>query len=742
MRPIIVQFFKSYNFTKGLLISCAAFSAIAICYFFLNMTIGAGAALGVLLISASDIPGNKKHHLNGMLISLLLAITSFIIIHYTMPHVYLLVISLAVLVFINSYISVYGFRASLIAFSGLLAISLSFAHPLSGMDIWYNALYIIGGGMWYLVLSQLVGKLRTQQYSDQLLTECMELTSSYLKTRVASIAAKNRENALNKQLALQNEINEKHETLRAILLHQRQRSGGMYSKRKQLMLFIELIDIHEFAVANPLHYKKYDMGSQGFKKAVDEIAITMNAIANRLQILSNRNLHQQKGMAPVSVNELIANSKMAIEKFKQEVDVKRYREEILQLRNLLDYTEKQHQKVTIIKRILTGTLTDEISERLKNRDRLKFITPQDYSPKLLMENLTLKSPIFKHSLRLVVTVLAGYLIGTFFSLQNAYWIILTIIVIMRPGYVLTKDRSQQRIIGTLIGGAIAVGIVLLTNNIFVYMGITFVAMTLAFTFVQQNYKASAVFITLTIVFVYAMLSPNTLGIIQFRVVDTLVGAILASVANLLLWPTWEKESIQSLILEAIATNKAYLEEAKAFYHDKTELKTSYKLSRKQTFIAIGNLHAGFQRMTQEPKWQQQNLNRLYEIVVTLNSLLSTTASMGTYIQIHHTTDASEYFDAYMNSIIDKLTYCEAIIHKRDFTPQNEPDLNQAKNRLAEIYNNLSAQRNEEIDAGQHAIKDELREQLKEVRIISEQLEWLYALCQNLHAGIKKYMEGL
>jgi uncharacterized membrane protein YccC len=44
---------------------------------------------------------------------------------------------------------------------------------------------------------------------------------------------------------------------------------------------------------------------------------------------------------------------------------------------------------------------------------------------------------------------------------------------MRPSYGLTKERSKDRIIGTLIA-AIAVGIVLLTQNVVYGIGICFI----------------------------------------------------------------------------------------------------------------------------------------------------------------------------------------------------------------------------------------------------------------------------
>src|SRR5690606_7156106 len=122
-------------------------------------------------------------------------------------------------------------------------------------------------------------------------------------------------------------------------------------------------------------------------------------------------------------------------------DGEQHHNEVLQLKHLLDYVKNQYKKVKLARAILRSTNAKNTLE-VSHRDQMKFINAQDYSPKLLLENLSLKSPIFKHSLRLVITVLVGYLIGIYFEIQNAYWIMLTIIVIMRPGYV---DRKSTRL---------------------------------------------------------------------------------------------------------------------------------------------------------------------------------------------------------------------------------------------------------------------------------------------------------
>ena len=102
----------------------------------------------------------------------------------------------------------------------------------------------------------------------------------------------------------------------------------------------------------------------------------------------------------------------------------------------------------------------------------------------------------------------GYGIGLYFDLQNPYWIILTIIIIMRPSYGLTKNRSKDRVIGTLIGAVIASGLVIYISNIYVYGALGVLCLVLAFSIQEKNYKAAAAFVTLNVIFIYAILEPN------------------------------------------------------------------------------------------------------------------------------------------------------------------------------------------------------------------------------------------
>jgi len=122
---------------------------------------------------------------------------------------------------------------------------------------------------------------------------------------------------------------------------------------------------------------------------------------------------------------------------------------------------------------------------------------------------------------------------------------------MRPSYGLTKERSKDRIIGTLIGAVVAVGIVLITQNVVVYSILALVSLIFAFALIQQNYKSAAALITISIVFVYSLINPDAFEVIQYRVLDTIIGATIAVVANYTIFPSWEANNLKQVLLNAL-----------------------------------------------------------------------------------------------------------------------------------------------------------------------------------------------
>ncbi|MEO8933059.1 MAG: FUSC family membrane protein, partial [Xanthomarina sp.] len=716
----LLQFLKSSDFSKAILIGFAITTPIVIGLFFDHLDIGLAICFGAFWCSPSDVTGSLRHKINGILFSaLLIMIVSFIggYLHF---RIWLTVPVLGILTFGIAFISVYGFRASLISFSGLLALVLSFAHRSETLEIYQYAILVGLGGLWYLCATMLWYYINPKAQTEEKLAATFVLTAEFLETRGQLVGPQtNRVELQSKLLDLQSELVEKHATLREILIQTRKRSGRSHYKGKRLLIFAQLVDMLETAVANPVNYQKMDALLEkhpnyitGFQSLISEMALQLRGIAaarNNIKKLPN-NKH---------LSDCFEQVKQQINILKAETEVKDY-EGFLMLQNLVEYQEKQFLKIKRIKWLLGNPDVDTI-EFIDSSESKRFLVSQDYDPKLLMRNFSFQSNIFRHSLRLAVTVMLGYVIGTVFSFQNPYWIFLTIIVIMRPSYGLTKTRSKDRIIGTLIGGGIAAGMVLLIQNSIVYGVLGVVSLVIAISMVQRNYKASAAFITLSVVFIYAILQPDVLAVIQYRIVDTVLGAGLSFMAMLWLWPAWSFSEINESIETSVGANKDFLNQISLFYQNKGQVPISYKVSRKTAFLETSNLNSTFQRMAQEPKSKQKNLDKIYEVVELNHNFLSSLSSLSSYIQYHPTTKASEMFIEGTSKIDANLSLIMRAL-------SNPISKNTIKIKDEGTFFNEQLSEKMRVIASEDVI---FERHYQEAHLVWEQLRWLYMMSKRM-----------
>ncbi len=742
MLETLHRFLKSLDFLKGIVLAVAMLIPVLLSqYLFDNIHIGFSVALGVLFCSPTDVPGSNKHVFFGILIATFLSFGLTLLFGAVANILWLLLPLLGVFVFLISYISVFGFRASLISFVGLLAIVLSFIHNYSDENLLMHASLIALGGLWYLSLTYLKLQLFPKIQVDQLFSKTIEKTVEYLRIRGELLVnSTNREVLQHKLFELQIEINGLHETLREIILESRSNSVPSNRNRRQQLIFTELIDILELAIANPVDYDKFDAVFKKHKEKIEAFQQLGFEIANHLEHISKVIRKEEKLKENTKISEILGNITKHINSYRILVGLPKSRVGTIMLLNLKNYQEKQAHNVTAIERVLNNYRKND--EILSSREANRFITPQDYDLKKLVENFSFKSPIFKHSLRLAVVVLLGFVIGKSFSMQNPYWILLTIIIIMRPNFGLTKSRSIHRVVGTVIGATIATVVILITQNAIIYGIIAAISLPLAYSLVQLNFRNAAVFVTINVIFVYAIFEHNILAVIQYRILDTLIGASLAFASNYILWPTWQFQNIQEEFGKAITSNQNLLKQVAIYYREKGVVTTAYKLSRKAAFLNIGDLNAAYQRMSQDPKSKQLEQSTIYEIVIFNNTFLSSITALGTFIKNNKTSEVPEEFNIYVENICSNLELAKQILEKSETIKKVNPtNVDDAENLYNTFFENLSKKRDQEIAlGGEHSMATRVK--LRETLLISEQLKWLYNLSEKLIASAKKYQSTI
>ena len=145
----------------------------------------------------------------------------------------------------------------------------------------------------------------------------------------------------------------------------------------------------------------------------------------------------------------------------------------------------------------------------------------------------------RHALRLAVVAAIGEIVAQASGLPHGYWIVLTILIVLRPDYAGTIYRGVQRAGGTVIGAGLGVATALLlhvgTAALVAAIGVT---MTVAYAVFAVNYLLFAVFLTDFVVGLLALLGETAEQTVAFRLIGTGVGAALALIGYLV-WPSWE-----------------------------------------------------------------------------------------------------------------------------------------------------------------------------------------------------------
>ena len=734
----IIRFFKSFHFLKGLLISGSAFSALLLSYYFFELEMGIGMAFGVLVVAMSDITGLRRQRIGGMIIALFLGAFNYIMTQLSMNEPLLLYPVTAFCVFLSSYISIYGFRASLVSFASLLGIAVSFARPVSPELIDNFTGYFILGGIWYMTLALIIDVFTPPIRRNELVTNTLKQTAALLRKNILLINDPKNEVGKKEMNKLQTILTDLHEELRNELLIKETLQGIGGDQRKQLLVTAELIDLFELIVSQMPEQSYRHEGTSSFNTALNCVSKYLDQSVHQLLWLAN---DHHKAPAPAAdTGQLQHQSLSAIEDLKEEAPFSKQTEELLFLQNLYDYAREVQNKIGCIERFMNrsipGITEDEISEKEK------FLTRQTYEPFLFKEHLSFKSPIFRHAIRMVVAILIGMLIGHYFSLPQTYWILLTIFVIMRPAYALTKQRSKQRTSGTIVGALISGILIYFFRDQTFLIITTFITLTLAFTYVQQNYKTSATFVTVAIIFIYVLLTSNAVEVIGYRIADTIIGALLALLTNYFILPFWEYKRLGEILQSFISAEIKYIDVIQKTYLSKNKTGTTYRLARKEVFLIISQLNAALQRLLQEPRSQQKGIKKLQELLSTAQSLLSASAALGTYIQIHQTTEASVHFDTYISFIRNNLKSALNLIEPGTAQPEpTEETIDEARDALVVHYYVLKDKLKRMESKGTAIPQSQFQEEVKEARLISGQLDWIYQLSLRLNNDLKDYLKA-
>src|SRR5690606_15184384 len=133
----------------------------------------------------------------------------------------------------------------------------------------------------------------------------------------------------------------------------------------------------------------------------------------------------------------------------------------------------------------------ELVDQRLNKSLDRFLSRKKWRLGMLTSNLRLDSSHFRYACRVAIAALLTMSIPVLWSHfgtravpglgAHSYWIILTVLVVMKPGFALTRQRNGWRLAGTLIGCILALALFNVTQNGDIYLAVLVVCCVLGYS---------------------------------------------------------------------------------------------------------------------------------------------------------------------------------------------------------------------------------------------------------------------
>ncbi|MBC7695631.1 MAG: FUSC family protein [Burkholderiales bacterium] len=286
---------------------------------------------------------------------------------------------------------------------------------------------------------------------------------------------------------------------------------------------------------------------------------------------------------------------------------------------------------------------------------------------LIREAFNFNSEHFTYALRVAIGLCIGVFIYKFLEIDHGHWIALTMMIVIQPYFGATRKKGIERIIGT-VGGIILGGVIMLLplpHQVFVGM-LVIVSFFVAY-FLRNNYKIGVFFTTIMMVVLMQLSQQGSWELIGWRVLSTLIGALLALIVSYVFWPVWEKERFPILMTKALTQNKNYLEQVVKYYNKELPAGETWYKCRRVAEGGNNTIFACVQRMVEEPQHIQNQIDfsfamaginiRIAREITSVALMVSETQPSMPIVELrNYFNKASEIFDWIIFHISEPLVY--------------------------------------------------------------------------------------
>lgn len=573
--------------------------------------------LGTLFASLTDLPGNRKDKVRSALWTIpLFTLTAWITASAT-AYPFGLILWLVVTAFGCTMISIYGGRFGAMGLMALILVT--FTIGLWPQDPLHYALCIVLGAVWYFVVSiiqVLFFPYRSLRYA---VADSFHGMAVMLKNKAQFYDALVPLESAYRQLGrLHLTVSEQQENVRNLLLREKRlidpsSESGTYWIRQ----ILGVTDLYELLAA-------LDHDYDAIRKQLAPLHVLEPIRALILLLSDEVDFLSWKSAGSLKVTRRYTKD-VEIEGIMRELSVKRDALSGEAVQVLAATIRNSHHIIACIQQIrLVLDRSDKRLERIEQYSYTRFVARAPRGMGALRNQFTFRTPVFPFALRLALLFGIGGSIGLLLpEYHYTYWILITLVVVARPGFANTNMRNAQRIIGTLIGALLGSVMLLTVSSPDLLLLLAVCGLFGFFFFNRIDYMLSVLCLTPGIIMALHVYEGNMVDILGSRIVFTLMGSLLAF-AGWFFIPVRQSKGLAKLAADVVTRGEEYF--AMIFQNmARQEVDTNdLRLARKVAHTALAAFSSAMDQLRREPgakRWNWKKLDAFHSLAYRTNSLM-------------------------------------------------------------------------------------------------------------------------
>jgi len=598
-------FLFSHYIYRGLRSATGVIGATLLAMQVMDLPSAMVVSMGALCTSLMDLPSPLNHKFNEMLASVLLCTAVTAVVALATPFPRVLPWVLVLVTFLAGMMTVYGNKTMPLQFSALFVMTLTVNEDFVLQKAFVHAGLFGAGAVAYMAYAMAVSWVMERRTRQQILAESLYEMSHYLEIKAGFYdAGTDYEEQFNQLVRQQIVVAERQQAARDLVLR------GNRTKRDGLLVRVHLrmLDLYEYILSTNTDYPLLRQ-TFGGTPALDAIRRLVRGLGKDLEEIA---YDVTRGKPSYSAHDYGPDLRAVTTEIEQ---LRHHHVSAAAMTAVAETIEMIRGAITLVGQLHEASRTPvEPAKVMPGSDMTPFLTRQKYELGVILDNLRWRSPAFRYSLRITMAVAVGLWLGDRLPYaSHSYWILLTIVVILKPNYSLTKQRYNDRLIGTLIGCLISVVLLRVVTEPLALLAVLYVALVASSAFSTIKYRYTAIAACVQVLIQINLLMPGSQTVVGERLIDTVIGGVIASIFSFVL-PSWEYRAIPKLVENVLQANRRYIAATRDLLLRRAQDDFAYRVQRKQFMDNLSALIASFQRMLDEPRSRHRAVDNLSRFI--------------------------------------------------------------------------------------------------------------------------------